>query len=234
MANMLSLNALLKVAPITSVTKKTFSIVLLALVAADYKFLVVDIGGLGKNSDGNIFANSNLGTALADNKLNIPDNKPLPGSEEAMPHVIVGDAAFPLGRHLLRPYPGNQTLEDEAKKVFNYRLSRARRVSENAFGLLTKRFRIYERRLSMTPAHVNIVVAATCSLHNFLIDGGIGLQEDLDENIAAGLLDLPRLAGNAPQLAFRIRDTFKEYFVSNLGSLPWQWRVVRRGFHRTN
>lgn len=74
-----------------------------------------------------------------------------------MPHVIVGDAAFPLQKHLMRPYPGNQ-LTDEEKKIFNYRLSRAHRTSENAFGILARRFRIYERRLSVTPEHVNIVV----------------------------------------------------------------------------
>ncbi|XP_050313024.1 uncharacterized protein LOC126748059 [Anthonomus grandis grandis] len=158
--------------------KKTFCVVLLALVGADYKFLAVDIGGLGKNSDGNIFSNSNFGKALAENRLNIPHYKPLPGTEDTMPYVIIGDAAFPLGRHLIRPYPGNQTLDSEEKKVFNYRLSRAQRVSENAFGILCRRFRIYERRISMTPEHINIVVAATCALHNFLITN-VGLQDDL-------------------------------------------------------
>ncbi|XP_050300615.1 uncharacterized protein LOC126739132 [Anthonomus grandis grandis] len=211
--------------------KKTFCVVLLALVGADYKFLVVDIGGLGKNSDGNIFSNSNFGKALAENRLNIPHDKPLPGTEDAMPHVIIGDAAFPLGRHLMRPYPGNQTLASEEKKVFNYRLSRARRVSENAFGILCRRFRIYERRLSMTPEHINIVVAATCCLHNFLITN-VGLQDDLKENneTLEGLVNLPHFGGNATQLALSIRDKFKQYFVSNFGSLPWQLQVVRRGF----
>lgn len=109
--------------------KKTFSIVLLALVDADYKFLIVDIGGLGKNSDGNIFANFNFGKALVENKLNLPSDKPFPETEEeAQAHVIVADAAFPLGRHLMRPYPSNQAAIDEEKKIFNYRLSRARRV----------------------------------------------------------------------------------------------------------
>ncbi|GBP80033.1 hypothetical protein EVAR_53173_1 [Eumeta japonica] len=38
--------------------KKTFSVVLLALVDANYKFVAVDIGSHGKKSDGGIFANS--------------------------------------------------------------------------------------------------------------------------------------------------------------------------------
>jgi hypothetical protein len=55
--------------------KKTFSIVLLALVDAQYKFLAVDIGAYGKNSDGGILSNSNLGKALERNKLNIPNDQ---------------------------------------------------------------------------------------------------------------------------------------------------------------
>lgn len=54
--------------------KKTFSIVLLALVDAQYKFLAVDIGAYGKNSDGGILSNSNLGKSLERNKLNIPND----------------------------------------------------------------------------------------------------------------------------------------------------------------
>ncbi|KAL4714708.1 hypothetical protein ACJJTC_005198 [Scirpophaga incertulas] len=44
----------------------------------------------------------------------------------------IGDEAFPLKTYLMRPYPGTQ-LDDESKKIYNYRHSRARRVSENAF-----------------------------------------------------------------------------------------------------
>jgi hypothetical protein len=41
--------------------KHSFSVILLALVDARYKFTVVYIGSYGRNSDGGIFAHSEVG-----------------------------------------------------------------------------------------------------------------------------------------------------------------------------
>lgn len=49
--------------------KKTFSIVLLAIVDANYKFVLVDIGGYGKSSDGGIFVASVTGRAFRQQTL---------------------------------------------------------------------------------------------------------------------------------------------------------------------
>ena len=70
--------------------KKTFSIVLLALVDAQYRFVAVEIGSGGRNSDGGIFANSNFGKPLQNKTFSIPENSPFPGQNEPMPYVIVG------------------------------------------------------------------------------------------------------------------------------------------------
>lgn len=85
--------------------KRTFSIVLLALVDADYRFISVDIGPFGKNSDGGIFANSQLGKALSNGTLDVPGSKQLPRSCVSTPHVIIVDSAFPLKTYMMRPYP---------------------------------------------------------------------------------------------------------------------------------
>ena len=92
------------------------------MVDADYRFIAIDVSAYGKNSDGGIFNNSNLGKALKNNKLQIPPGKQLPGSEENLPHVMIVDEAFPLSTHLMRHYSGDQASVDEVKKVFNYRL----------------------------------------------------------------------------------------------------------------
>ena len=63
-----------------------------------------------------------------------------PGFHHSLAHAFVADEAFPLKTLLMRPYPGREL--DDRKRVYNYRLSRARRTIENAFGKrsFTKKF----------------------------------------------------------------------------------------------
>lgn len=128
----------------------------------------------------------------------------------------------------MRPYPGNQAAIDEEKKIFNYRLNCARRVS--AFGILTKRFRIYERRLSMSSEHAKILVSATCCLHNLQINSSTYWPQDESKDRRNGLRDLPLIGSNATQIALATRENVRRYFISNIGSLLWQ-QNVQIGFH---
>ncbi|KAJ8034389.1 Protein ALP1-like [Holothuria leucospilota] len=127
--------------------KGTFSIVLLALVDADYKFIAIDVGAYGRNSDGGIYASSSLGQMLETDTLDVPGPKVLPGAPHlgTVPHVIVADEAFPLKTYIMRPCPGRHLGEE--RKFFNYRLSRARRIVENAFGILRTKWQIYQRKI---------------------------------------------------------------------------------------
>ncbi|GIY13056.1 DDE Tnp4 domain-containing protein [Caerostris extrusa] len=112
--------------------KGGFSIILLASVDADYKFVLVDIGSEGHNSDGGVFRHSVISQAIECNQMNIPNSAALTSTKTVIPFVFVGDEAFPLKNYLMRPFPGNALSKE--RRIFNYRLSRARRCVENAFG----------------------------------------------------------------------------------------------------
>lgn len=102
----------------------TFSIVLMAIVDASYRFIMVDAGAPGRHSDGGVFKATSFGRQLQDEVLAFPVPARLPRSRRVAPHVFVGDEAFQLRRDFMRPYPGKHVLP--AQRVFNYRLSRAR------------------------------------------------------------------------------------------------------------
>ena len=144
--------------------KKTFSLVLLAMVDHKYQFVLVDVGAFGSASDAGIFSRSKIGRRLAAGTLNIPEYHVYEGVK--LPYVIVGDAAFPLRVNMMRPFPGTCLPPDEDN--FNQRLSRARRISENAFARLTNRFQLYNRTVMMMPQRFKTVILATIILHNFI------------------------------------------------------------------
>ncbi|XP_011858743.1 PREDICTED: putative nuclease HARBI1 [Vollenhovia emeryi] len=149
--------------------KKYFSLVLMAVCDASYKFTMVDIGQFGSISDGGVWAHSDMSHLLDNNLLDVPPKKELPGTFIATEYALVGDEAFPLKKYLLRPYPRHQLTDKE--RVFNYLLSRARRVIENAFGILVSRWRILTRPLCCSPENAEHLVKALICLHNFVITG---------------------------------------------------------------
>lgn len=67
----------------------------------------------------------------------------------------------------MKPYRGAHQPEDN--EVFNYRLSRARRISENAFGVMAQRWRLYQRRVKLAPDTVDKVIIGTDQEHSTLV-----------------------------------------------------------------
>ena len=128
------------------------------------------------------------------------------------------------------------------QRIFNYRLSRARRVVENAFGILAARFRIFGKPMPFSPDKVSIMVKTCCTLHNWLrvtapqhihsvdaenFESGAlieGSWRSLQPSL--GLLPLCRTLANHPtRRAQDLRERLAEYFVGE-GSVPWQLRMI--------
>ena len=93
---------------------------------------------------------------------------------DPIPFFIVGDDSFPLKPYLLKPYPAKRmgdmaSMEQErrAERIFNYRLSRARRISENVFGILAARFGVFRVAIHLSPDNAVIITKACLALHNF-------------------------------------------------------------------
>ncbi|KAJ8966817.1 hypothetical protein NQ317_006323 [Molorchus minor] len=122
------------VVEVTTNYKGTHSIVLMALADANYKIIYANIGANGRISDGGVFNNCGLSTALEENTLNLPPPEPLSGCNKPVPYVVVADDAFALKPHLMKPYPFRN--QPGINRVYNYRLSRARRIVENVLASL--------------------------------------------------------------------------------------------------
>ncbi|XP_052744688.1 uncharacterized protein LOC128199405 [Bicyclus anynana] len=205
--------------------KKYFSIVLLAVVDSNYKFVFVDVGAYGKESDSTIFRNSTLYKILMRNELPLPDPQPLGNdhnNEPPIPYVLVGDEAFGLSKHVMRPYGGSNL--NVKQRVYNYRLSRARRYVECAFGIMANKWRILHRPIDTSYDLTINIAKACCVLHNFVIQHD-GLKQQ--DNMAISRFSQLRPHSNEESLAENfIRDQFANYFMSPEGALPWQLKKI--------
>lgn len=204
--------------------KQSHSIVLLALVDAKYNFTYIDVGVNGRVSDGGVYRQSSLAKAVASNYLKIPEERCLPGRNMPVPFVIFADAAFPLSHNILKPFPFRNLTNEQ--RIFNYRLSRGRRVVESAFGILANRFRILLSTINLGPEKVQIVTQACCALHNFLrAEEPSTTFEEVDGQYIFQF-GLSQQGGNRPkQSSISVRNEFMNYF-NNEGAVPWQYELA--------
>lgn len=190
----------------------------------------------GRVSNEEILNNSKFGQLLTSDGLHIPPNEVLPNSNKTAPFVFVGNDAFAMSHNLLKPY--SQTELTLNQRILNYRLNRAHRIVENAFGILHSKFGIFQTSISLSPEKASVVVLACCYLHNFLRKRKLvsyGTLEQINrENLKTGSLILGswRERGelvniqashsrNPSERSKEIRDTFCDYF-NNEGKIAWQ------------
>lgn len=195
--------------------KSFFSLVLLGVVDADYKFSVVDVGGYGKQSDGGTFRASEMFNLMMNQQLNIPPDGNLPNTNIKMPYVFIGDEAFPLLDNLMKPFGGKNALSEA--EYFDKRLSRARKTVECTFGIIFSKWRILGKEIETTQQTAEKMIKAITILHNTIID-----REGYERNLK-GIVKIPENrnlqrhapAGRLPNSSKQIRDTLKWYICRN-------------------
>ena len=213
--------------------KHRFSIVLMALADASCKFIYVDVGCNGRISDGGVFNGCTLQKVMDNRSNSFPDPKPAPGDERPLGFAIIADDAFPLQETIMKPLSHKDMLVE--RRIYNYRLSRARRVVENAFGIMANRFRVFLTTIDLAPIKVEKLVLAACVLHNYLRGESVrqrnveDTEDPVTHNVIPGAwrsdptlkqVSLPS-GTNARLRAIAHREYLVSYF-SSVGSVPWQ------------
>ena len=190
--------------------KKFFSVVIMALVDADYKFIWIDMGGVGHQSDSQIFNESELAEHIEEGTIGIPEASFLPNDNRKKPYFILGDDVFALRTWMMKPYSDRYLSKEQ--RIYNYRISRGRRVSENAFGIMAQRWGVLLTTMHQNPNNVRRIVHACVCLHNLMRIRYGYLQnpsldsEDANHNLVPGAW---REAG-----MMRALKKTREYFLS--------------------
>ena len=143
--------------------KSWYSVILQAVVDHKYLFRDVYIGWPGSVHDARVLSKSYLYHKLKNGQLLHTHSRNLGGTQ--VRPFLLGDSAYPLNTWLLKPFSQTGSISS-AQQTFNYRLSRARIVVENAFGRLKARWRRLMKQNDMDISNVPKGVTACCILHN--------------------------------------------------------------------
>ena len=156
--------------------------------------------------------------------MKIPNPEPLNNASNigSLPYCFVADEAFPLLTNLMRPFPGRNS--NQAQEAYNYRLSRARRVVENAFGILANRWRVFHTKIGTSPGIAIKIVKACCVIHNMIgIEPGLLHNTDRGQQQSASHENSSNCSNNS----ISVREQFVQYFTQH--PLAWQNKYVFQG-----
>jgi hypothetical protein len=218
--------------------------VLLAIANSNLEFIYVDVGKNGRVSDGGVIEDTAFHKKLLAKRLHLPNSTE---TEHGLPFVFVADEAFSLSEHLLKPFSRRELTYE--RKIFNYRLSRARGVVENAFGVMANRFRILHTAINLDLWKIEVAVMACCILHNFLrrrCTSSYTYVNSVDrEGVEENMVYPGEWRSDPPKHAFdsldntrrktssdegkQCRQRYVDYF-GGIGKVPWQDRMVQKKF----
>ncbi|KAH7945967.1 hypothetical protein HPB49_018282 [Dermacentor silvarum] len=137
------------------------SIILLALVDHQYLFKYINVGSPGRCHDAYVYGRSELHNLVASDFFKSPASE-IEGTRVGP--IILCDQAFPLTPNLLKPFAN--AVAGTREGIFNYQLSKTRRIVENAFGRLKARFRFTSKRMECKLRTAKQAIRSACVLHN--------------------------------------------------------------------
>ena len=145
--------------------------------------LVGQCGASGSLSDAQIFNRSKL-KRIENGRLGLPLPEPLDQRGADLHYFLLGDDASALLPWLMKPYNRCQLTREE--RIAYYRISRGRRMVENSFGILDKRFRALLTTIQQRPKVVRDIVLTCVVLHNMLTShqGGDRPSTPADDKVA--------------------------------------------------
>jgi len=141
--------------------------VLMGIADARRKLVYAYVGASGKRGDNEIFNSSPFGKLLKEKALHLPPACHYDGIEEDLPFVFIGDGAFEKKSNLVNTFSKSKGILSAPERVFNTRFSTARHCIEDVFGLLFKRYEIFDRPFEGTKTTVRYIELACYALHNF-------------------------------------------------------------------
>ena len=186
-----------------------------AVVDHDYLFRDICVGWPGSVHDARIFINSHIYKRITQDNILAGRERTLSGCQ--VPVCIIGDSAYPMQTWLMKPFADNSSLTLE-QKCFNYRLSRARIVVENAFGRLKARWRRLMKRNDMTTENIPSVISVCCILHNLCeihgetFDSWLQIQNETDYQQPVS--SSPTTTSSTSHASHNVRNALMQFLYS--------------------
>ena len=164
---------------------------MVAIVDARARFLYINCGFAGRHHDSFIWRHSQA-------SIEFEEGRAQPG------YRLLGDARFANSMSVMAPYRENLARTDRHKKAFNKEHAKARRIVEQAFDVLKRRFRFLHDFARLEPPKLQKAIKACVTLYNIGIYLGTHKGQSLSF-IEQGTMTHP------PN-----NDNVREYVASNL------------------